>query len=233
VKPQAPVMIEPDGAARKRYLVGVLIVLASEYLLRTVFLTGGTTSAHVGSALVLEWVLLALLLVVWVPRIEHRGMASIGFGHFKRRYLWLGALAYSLATAVLTLTGFLLPLVGLQPISSLQPMLQDLGLPVLLGLFVTGTFLEEVFYRGYLIERVISLTGRPWVAGAVSWLAFTLVHLVFFGLGPTIDVSVLSAALVFLYLKERSIWPCVVLHGLNNAFAYLIIPLLLNLQPRV
>jgi len=231
VQSQASEAIESDATARLRYFIGIVLVLSIEYVLRAVFLSGQTTSANVGIALILEWVVLALLLVVWVPHIEHRDLASVGFGPFRRRYLWLGVLAYVLATAVLTLTGFLLPIVGLEPISSLQPMLQDLGWPVLLGLLITGTFLEEVFYRGYLIERLISLTGRPWIAGTVSWLSFTLVHLVFFGPGPTIDVSVLSAALVFLYMKERSIWPCIVLHGLNNAFAYLIFPLLLGLQP--
>ena len=62
----------------------------------------------------------------------------------------------------------------------------------------------------------------------VSWIAFTLVHLKFFGLGPTIDVSILSAALVLLYQKERSIWPCIVAHGINNALSYLLFPILLS-----
>jgi membrane protease YdiL (CAAX protease family) len=97
----------------------------------------------------------------------------------------------------------------------------------LFGLFLTGTILEEIFYRGYLIERLSDLLGRRWLAGFVSWLAFTLVHLKFFGLGPTIDISILSAALVLLYLKERSIWPCIVAHGINNALSYLIFPVLM------
>ena len=42
-----------------------------------------------------------------------------------------------------------------------------------------------------------------------------LVHLRFFGLGPTIDTSVISAALVLLYLKEKSIFPCIVVHGIK------------------
>jgi membrane protease YdiL (CAAX protease family) len=83
-----------------------------------------------------------------------------------------------------------------------------------------------VFYRGYLIERMTILTRHRWIAAFVSWLLFTLVHLKFFGLGPTIDTSVISAALVLLYLKEKSIWPCIVVHGINDALAFLIFPLL-------
>ena len=47
-----------------------------------------------------------------------------------------------------------------------------------------------------------------------------------FGLGPTIGVSILSATLVLLYLKEKNIWPCIVAHGMNNMLSYLIFPLL-------
>jgi len=126
------------------------------------------------------------------------------------------------------LSGFALQSVGLKPIRSLQPMIKEYHPLTLIGLFLTGTFLEEVFYRGYLIERLISLTRKRWLAAIISWLAFTLVHLKFFGLGPTIDISILSAAFVLLYLKERSIWPCVVLHGINDVFGFLIFPLLIT-----
>jgi membrane protease YdiL (CAAX protease family) len=86
---------------------------------------------------------------------------------------------------------------------------------------------EEIFYRGYLIGRLGDLLGRQWLAGIVSWMAFTLVHLKFFGVGPTIDVSILSAVLVLLYLKEKSIWSCIVAHGINNVLSYLIFPILM------
>ena len=105
--------------------------------------------------------------------------------------------------------------------------IEGYGFATLFGLFLTGTFLEEVFYRGYLIERITILTRHRWAAAFVSWLLFTLVHLKFFGLGPTIDTSVISAALVLLYMKEKSIWPCIVVHGINDALAFLIFPLLI------
>ena len=125
------------------------------------------------------------------------------------------------------ISGFILPKMGLEPIRSLQPTLKSFSAPVLLGLFFTGTLLEEIFYRGYLIERLTILLKHRGLAAVVSWLAFSMVHLKFFGAGPTIDISILSAALVLLYLKEKSVWPCIVLHGINNALAYLIFPMLI------
>jgi membrane protease YdiL (CAAX protease family) len=88
-----------------------------------------------------------------------------------------------------------------------------------------GTFVEEIFYRGYLIERVTELTGRRWVAGIISWLTFTLVHIRFFGLWPTLEVAVIAVVLVLLYTKTKSIWPAIILHGINDAFGFLIGPL--------
>ena len=79
-----------------------------------------------------------------------------------------------------------------------------------------------------MIERLALLTGKSWLAGLISWAVFTFVHLKFFCLGPTLllEVGILSVGLVVLYLKERNIWPCFIVHGMNNAFGFLVAPLI-------
>jgi len=211
-----------------RYTLGVFAVLASEFVLRDILLPPNASALQIGAVLVAEWMVLIVLLALWISRAEGLPRVGIGWTKPKWRHLWLGLLAYLLVTGAMMVSGFILPAVGLEPIRSLQPKLVVLGWPVLVGLFVTGTILEEIVYRGFLIERVALLTGRVWLAGLVSWLAFTLVHLRFFGMGPTIDVSIFSAALVILYLKERSLWPCIVLHGLNDLLAFVVFPLLMR-----
>lgn len=158
--------------------------------------------------------------------MENGGLESVGFRKFKRRYLWVGIVTYLVLLLCWAVSGMALNALGLEGLRSLQPRIQEHGYPILFGLFLTGTFLEEIFYRGYLIERLTLLTGRKWFAGLVSWITFTFVHIKFFGLGPTLDVGVLSAGLVILYLKERSIWPCILVHGINDAFGFIIAPLL-------
>jgi membrane protease YdiL (CAAX protease family) len=148
-------------------------------------------------------------------------------GKIEWRHIWMGILVFVLATVALIISGVVLEANDLAPIRSLQPVLKTYSLFTLFGLFLTGTVLEEIFYRGYLIERLGRLLERRWLAGLISWIAFTLVHLKFFGLGPTIDVSILSAALVLVYLKEKSIWPCIVAHGINNMLSYLVFPILM------
>ena len=207
--------------------IGIVIVLGSEFLIRNVFLPKHANETHVRNAIIVEWLILFLLLLFWLPKVEKKSLESIGFGKFKWRHLWMGILGFVLATVALIISGFVLEANGLEPIRSLQPVLKTYSFFTLFGLFLTGTILEEIFYRGYLIERLGAMLGRRWLAGLFSWIAFTLVHLKFFGLGPTIDVSILSAALVLLYLKEESIWPCIVVHGINNMLSYLVFPVLL------
>ena len=208
------------------YIVGLTVILGSEFLVRDVLLSKPASDAYIGIAMGIEWLLLLVLMTYWIPKVERSNRESVGFGKFHWRYMWLGAVVYLVVLVASMISGFALEALGLEPIRSLQPMIKEYSFLTLVGLFLTGTFVEEIFYRGYLIERIKILTGQKWLAGVVSWLAFTLVHLRFFGLGPTIDVSVLAAALVLLYLREKSIWPCIVLHGINGAFAYMVFPLL-------
>ena len=209
------------------YAVGLAIVFGVEFVLRDFLLPENANNLSIGLALVGEWVTLSFLVFLWIPKVEKKSMASIGFGKFKRRHLGWGVLVYFSVLVASLISGSVLQYAGLPSLRSLQPLIKGYGFATLFGLFLTGTFLEEVFYRGYLIERMTVLTRHRWVAAFVSWLLFTLVHLKFFGLGPTIDTSVISAALVLLYLKEKSIWPCIVVHGINDALAFLIFPLLI------
>lgn len=209
------------------YAIGLVVILGSEFILRDVFLPEHAKDIHIGIAVLVEWLILLILLAFWIPKIEGNKLGSIGFGKFKWRYLWMGILTYLILMVVWTGSSFALKAIGLEGLRSLQPMIKEHSFLILFCLFLTGTFFEEIFYRGYIIERLTSLTGISWLAGFISWIAFTFVHLKFFGLGPTLDVGVLSAGLVILYLKERSIWPCIVVHGINDVFGFLIAPLLM------
>jgi membrane protease YdiL (CAAX protease family) len=208
------------------YAVGLIIVFGIEFVLRDFLLPENANDISIDLALVGEWVVLSFMVFLWIPKVEKK-MASIGLGKFKRRHLAWGVLVYLLVLVASSISGFVLQSIGLPSLRSLQPLIKGYNFVTLFGLFLTGTVLEEIFYRGYLIERMTILTRHRWVAAFVSWLLFTLVHLKFFGLGPTIDTSVISAALVLLYMKEKSIWPCIVVHGINDVLAFLIFPLLI------
>jgi len=208
------------------YATVLIVIFAIEFLLRDVLLPVPPQDIYIALAVMVEWLMLLLLVFYWIPRVEGETLRSIGFGNFRWRYLWAGILTYLLLMIAWVGSGFALAAMGREGLRSLQPMIRGLSFPIRLSLFLTGTFFEEMVYRGYLIERLTSLAGRAWLAGLASWALFTLVHVKLFGLGPVLEVGILSAALVALYLRERSLWPCIVVHGINGVFGWLIGPLL-------
>ena len=73
---------------------------------------------------------------------------------------------------------------------------------------------EELFFRGFLIERLIALTGRSWLAGLASYLIFVGSHIPGSGLGIVITFDVVgTAALVGLYLLRRNLYVCMLAHA--------------------
>ena len=206
-------------------VIGIIIILGSEFILRDAFISKGASGSQIGIAIAVEWIIALLLLFYWMPKVEHRKLDSIGFSKFRWSYIWVSIIAYIVYFLISAGLEFGLNLAGMQGLRDLSPTLKSYGFPLLFGLFLTGTFVEEIFYRGYIIERVTELTGRRWVAATISWLTFTLVHLRFFGLGPTIEVAVIAAVLVILYTWTKSIWPAIIMHGINDIFGFLIGPL--------
>jgi membrane protease YdiL (CAAX protease family) len=97
---------------------------------------------------------------------------------------------------------------------------------VLIPAWITGAFTEEVLFRSYTIERLTQITGRRWLAGLFTMLAFTLLH------GLTWDwIHVVTAVLpgaillTLLYMWRRSLAFVVIVHAIINA-PLLLLPLL-------
>jgi uncharacterized protein len=97
---------------------------------------------------------------------------------------------------------------------------------VLIPAWITGSLTEEVLFRSYPIERLTQMTGQPWLAGLISVLAFTLLHL--FGWDW---IHVLTAVLpggillTLIYMWRRNLAMNVLLHAVINA-PLLLLPLL-------
>ena len=76
------------------YLVGSIVILASEFLLRDVFLSRNFSASHVTLAILMEWVVFVFLLAFLIPRIEGNDLHSIGVDKLKWKYLWVSVLVY-------------------------------------------------------------------------------------------------------------------------------------------
>jgi membrane protease YdiL (CAAX protease family) len=91
---------------------------------------------------------------------------------------------------------------------------------------MTGALTEEVLFRSYPIERLIQMTGRPWLAGLITVLAFTLLHLFAWDWIHVLTVVLPGGIFLMLfYLWRRNLALNVLIHGIMNA-PLLLLPLL-------
>ncbi len=85
---------------------------------------------------------------------------------------------------------------------------------------VVAPLAEEFFFRGYVFGALRSWKGM-WVGAVLTGLLFGAIHL-----GSTPDVlyipllAVFGFVLCLLYVKTRSLYPCIVLHSVNNSVAF-------------
>ena len=59
------------------YIIGLIIVLGSEFILRDIFLPEYAQDVHIKTIVLMEWLILLSLLVFWIPRIEGNKLESM------------------------------------------------------------------------------------------------------------------------------------------------------------
>jgi membrane protease YdiL (CAAX protease family) len=94
-------------------------------------------------------------------------------------------------------------------------------LAVLGGIFVIGVapVAEEFFFRGFLFQALRQSWG-VWIAAPASGLIFGAVH---FAPDKLVPLAILGTALAFVFHRTRSLYPCILLHALNNTVAFVVL----------
>jgi uncharacterized protein len=98
---------------------------------------------------------------------------------------------------------------------------ESTALAVLAGVFVIGIapVAEEFFFRGFLFQSLRQSWG-VWIAAPASGLIFGAVH---FAPDKLVPLAILGTALAYVFHKTRSLWPCILLHALNNTIAFVVL----------
>lgn len=86
-----------------------------------------------------------------------------------------------------------------------------------LGAMVTGGFMEEVIYRGFMIDRLARVLGGSrralWGAALLCGLPFGLIHFEW-GFGGIVTTAVMGSILGLMYMiTRRNLWPLVAAHA--------------------
>lgn len=122
---------------------------------------------------------------------------------------------------LILITGIVIePLLELFPESFLK-IVDQMGMHggwSILMLVVLAPVMEEVLFRGILLESVRSKynSGRAIV---VSALMFGVIHFI---PQQVVNAFVIGLILGFIYVRTDSLWPVIIIHALNNAMAYVV-----------
>jgi membrane protease YdiL (CAAX protease family) len=88
-------------------------------------------------------------------------------------------------------------------------------------LILRAAAFEELFYRGFVIERLTDLTGLRWLAAVISVTAFTLAHLEYWGWAHLMIAGFAGCLLTGLYLWRRDLACNMIAHLLTDGIGFL------------
>jgi membrane protease YdiL (CAAX protease family) len=148
------------------------------------------------------WWSFAVILLLWLRYVEHLPFASIGLRRPTLKTIGCGVLA-GIALIVI------IPLFHLDATHSGTVRQGILNNPLWyrLMLVIRAAVVEEILFRGYLIEKVRQLTGSSVLAVVVSVAAFTYAHLSGWGAVHLIPVFAGGVVFALLYVWRRDL-PC-------------------------
>ncbi len=173
-----------------------------------------------------ELIILALVAVLlWiVRRREKLGWDSVGLSRPKLGSTALWVLIAMLGAAVAIAISFaIIHLLGLQFGSADAKSFGALPVWVMALVIVRAGLAEEVFYRGYAIERLQSLTGSRWIAIAVPLVIFAIFHYRQ-GAGGILIALLTGAVMTAVYLRTRNLWVTIITHFLVDFIPNIVLP---------
>jgi uncharacterized protein len=182
-----------------------------------------------GATLGLQAVLAATLIAVAVAFASRGGAIGSGLRELGLRRFALSAVGLAAATYVVYLIFAAVYSTIVHP--EQEDITRDLGFDeggigaVAAGILIIGAapLSEEIFFRGFMYG---GLRRRlPWWAAAlIAGLVFGLLH--YTGpdsVGVVPQLAALGFILAWLYERTGSLWPPILMHGLNNALAFIVV----------
>jgi CAAX protease family protein len=173
---------------------------------------------------------LAALVLFIIRRKERLGWDSVGLQRpaLGNTAIWVLITFVGVALAITLAFGFI-KLFGL-PMGNVDSKAYD-ALPtwVLLVVIIRAGFVEELFYRGYSIERLQSLTGSRIFAAGIPLVIFAVSH---YRQGQAgIIIAMLTGALLTgVYVYKRNLWITITVHFLGDFIPNILVPLFASRQ---
>ena len=211
--------------ARSWTYSGLALALFGAPAVVILFKLAGFTRADFAATVVRELIILTLVAILfWIVRSREKlPLSSIGL----KRQKIVPAVLWSLAVMLMFAVGIaacllVFPLIGLTYGSSSGPAV-PIGVSLLL--YARAGIAEEVFYRGYAIERIEALTGNRAIAATLPLLIFAGSH---FSQGPAgiLMTLVIGAIATAIYLWKRNLLILIIAHFMVDFIPNVLLPLI-------
>jgi CAAX protease family protein len=208
-------MIAPP--MRRWTMVGLALALFSMPLVSGLF-TAFRIPLTTRNVLLREIILFALaaLVLFIIRRKEHLGWDSVGLQRpaLGNTFKWVLITFAGVVVALSVAFGFI-KLFNLPMGSSDSGAWDALPTWVLLVVIVRAAFVEELFCRGYAIERLQSLTGSLIFAAGIPLVIFAVSHYRQ-GQAGIIIAFLAGAVLTGVYVYKRNLWITITVHFLGD-----------------
>jgi uncharacterized protein len=216
----APTTPSTPGRKKVLALIGVLFALGFPAIpISRFFDEFANTRTLIGYELI--WWAAVVALLAWVRFAERERLSSIGFRRPGVKNLALGVAAGIVSLAGLaTILYVIFPALHMNETQSID---QVMSMPLWWRWItvIRAAVGEEVLFRGYAIERLQRLTGSALLAGIISCVIFTLLHVGYWGWGHVLIAGFAGALLTVLYIWRRNLWANILAHFIVNGAAFL------------
>jgi uncharacterized protein len=163
------------------------------------------------SVLIWNW-LAVTLLIAYIIFVERQRLASILLVKPKKKDIEWAFWFWGIAMTTTWLMNILFPPEANKGTAELL----SYSVPVIMGIIVTAAITEEILFRGYVIERLRTLTGQAWLAVGISFIIFILPHITFFGFEWLLYHGIGTVMIYVLYVWRKNLYACMLLHLLGN-----------------
>ena len=216
--------MDPEPPHRISSLVGLIFALGVGFPL-TDWGESYVRAGHPWRAEVLWWVAV-LGLLAYVVAAERRQLGSIGFRAPRGWDIgWGLVFGVAIFLGAGSLDSLVLPALHLK--INLATYQAIIGAPVSyrIAIVTRAAVCEEILFRGYSIERLQERSGSLWLAGLVTLVIFTLIHLSAWGAPQMIVAGYGGVLLTVLYAWRRNTWANMLAHWIGDC-GLIIAPLL-------
>ena len=134
--------------------------------------------------------------------------------------LW-GIIGSILALGMLMVIGVILTIAGfnLSDASNIQDLEIYFSPVAIVVLIIFQPIAEEIFFRGFLLDKITSLYGEK-IAIISTAILFGIAHLVYGNAYPAVMTGIIGILLAYLVIKTKNLYSSIIAHILFNVISF-------------